>query len=64
MTRVGIVEQLLNLEVSAFPISIPSVNLDKDYESFYRILSVRKLTKTIGMTKDPDRGLLWFRLRK
>lgn len=61
MTRNDIIELVLN--ANRFPFSVPSEQIDSDFDLIYKMLFRRGLTNRIGMTKERDKNLIWFRLR-
>jgi hypothetical protein len=57
--------QILNevLKKDKFPTSIKSNDVKSDQGLFHKMLKVISKNKEIGVSTEPDRGLIWFRRR-
>jgi hypothetical protein len=60
--RLNIIERIL--KGIKLPHAEEVSDLDRDYKAIYKMLERRGATESIGMSKDVDKSLIWFRRRR
>lgn len=55
---------LRHFKYSDSPIGLDVDNVDRGYSALSKLLNRRKLNDYIGMAKDRDKSLIWFKKRK